>query len=204
MEVRKILTSTVNIEMDHRIAQIYQSNKTVLTSKDLALLWGETHSERLKAQTAYYVKRGALKRLTRGIFAKDKQYEIKELANSLYTPSYISFETVLREAGINFQHYERIFVAAPWSVEKKIDGHTFVFRKLKDTILYNPRGIDNKRNYSIASPERAFLDTLYLMPNYHFDNLEGIRWDICFELVRIYDNKQLLKRLNTYHQDYAA
>ena len=98
--------------MDNLVAKLYQTPKTILTNKDLSLIWEETNPDNLKAKTAYYVKQGTLIRLTRGVFAKDKNYNIKELAASIYTPSYISFETALREAGVIFQHYDTIFVAS--------------------------------------------------------------------------------------------
>lgn len=189
--------------MDNLIAKLYQSSKTVLTIKDIALIWEETNSARLKAKVAYYVKQGALARLTRGVFAKNKNYNPKELATSIYTPSYITFETVLREAGVIFQHYDTLFVAAPWSFTKTIDGHTFTFRKLKNDVLFNAAGIRNEVSYSIATPERAFLDMLYLFPAYYFDNLKSLKWDICFELVPIYHNRQLMKRLQKYQKQYA-
>ncbi len=95
--------------MDSLIAKLYQSSKTILSNKDLALIWQENNEERLYAKAAYYVKQKALIRLTRGVFAKNKDYNLKELATSIYIPSYISFETVLREAGVIFQHYDTIF-----------------------------------------------------------------------------------------------
>lgn len=189
--------------MDNAIVKLYQSPKTILTNKDLALIWGETNLNNLKAKIAYYVRQGALTRLTRGVFTKDKKYNPKELATSIYTPSYISFETVLREAGVIFQHYNTIFVAGPWSRTITIDKNNFTFRKLKDSILYNPTGIDNKSNYSIATTERAFLDMIYLFPKYYFDNFSSIKWKKCFELVAIYKNQQLIKRLNKYHKQNA-
>lgn len=189
--------------MDSSVAKIYQSHKTILTSKDLGLIWEETNQNNLKAKIAYYVKQGALVRLTRGVFAKDKNYDPKELATSLYTPSYISFETVLREAGIIFQHYDTIFAAGPWPRTIIVDKTKITFRKLKDTVLYNPVGVKNKNNYSIASPERAFLDTIYLFPKYPFDNLRSLDWEECFELVNIYHNQQLIKRLKKYRKQYA-
>ena len=187
--------------MENLVAKLYQSSKTIFTNKDLALIWEETNPDNLKAKISYYAKQETLIRLTRGVFAKDKNYNVKELAASIYTPSYISFETALREAGIIFQHYDTIFVAARWPVTKKIDKHNFTFRKLKDSVLYNPTGIKSKNNYSIAAPERAFLDTIYLFPKYHFDDLKSIDWERCAELVKIYENKQLIKRLNRYQKD---
>lgn len=120
MEARVFNAFVKHINMDNLIAKLYQSTKTIFTTKDLALLWGETNSINLKSKIGYYAKQGVLIRLIRGVFAKDKNYNPKELAVSIYTPSYISFETVLREAGIIFQHYDTIFVAGHWPLTKKI------------------------------------------------------------------------------------
>lgn len=188
---------------DNLIAKLYESSKTVLTTKDIALIWQETNQANLIAKIKYYAKKGSLIRLTRGVFAKNKEYEIKELATSIYTPSYISFETVLREAGIIFQYHETIFVAGPYPLIKKIDGHIITFRKLKDSVLYNTTGVKYEKNYSIATPERAFLDTIYLSPNFYFDNLRPINWELCLEFAKIYDNKQLIKRLDKYQKQYV-
>ena len=188
---------------DNLIAKLYQSSKTILTTKDIALIWEETNTANLLSKIKYYAKQGSLIRLTRGVFAKDKNYNPKELATSIYTPSYISFETVLRETGIIFQHHDSVFVAGPYPTTKKIDGNTIVFRKLKDIVLYNALGIKNEKNYSIATPERAFLDTIYLSPKFYFDNLRSINWSTCFEFAKIYDNKQLIKRVIQYQKKYA-
>ncbi len=185
---------------DNLIAKLYASPKTILTTKDIALIWEETNTANLLAKIKYYAKQGLLIRLSRGIFAKNKEYDLKELAGSIYTPSYISFETVIREAGVIFQYHEAIFVAGPYTMTKKIDGHTIIFRKLKDSILYNGLGVKKEKGHSIATPERAFLDTIYLSPKFYFDNLRSINWDMCFELVKIYDNKQLVKRLKNYQK----
>jgi len=189
--------------MDNLVAKLYQTTKTILTNKDLSLIWEETNPDNLKAKTAYYVKQGTLIRLTRGVFAKDKNYNVKELAASIYTPSYISFETALREAGVIFQYYDTIFVAGPYPINKKIDKNSFTYRKMKDSVLYSSIGVKSENNYSIATPERAFLDTIYLFPKYHFDDLKAIDWERCQELVKIYDNKELIKRLNKYQKQYA-
>lgn len=187
--------------MDSLIAKLYWSPKTILSNKDLALIWGITDEQSLYAKTAYYVKQGALIRLTRGVLAKNKDYNPKELATSIYTPSYISFETVLREAGVIFQHYEAIFVATKWTKTMTVDKSTITFRKLKDPVLFNSTGIISKDNYSIATPERAFLDMIYLFPNYYFDNLKSINWEKCDELVKIYNNKSLTKRLSKHKKN---
>jgi predicted transcriptional regulator of viral defense system len=187
---------------DNLIAKLYESPKTILTTKDIALIWGETNTVNLLSKIKYYANRGSLIRLTRGVFAKNRAYDVKELATSIYTPSYISFETVLREAGIIFQHHESIFVAGPYPITKKIGNQAIVFRKLKWCVLYNALGIKHEKNYSIATPERAFLDTIYLSPQFYFDNLRSINWEQCFALAKIYDNKQLIKRIKKYQTNY--
>lgn len=189
--------------MDNLIAKLYRTQKTVLTTKDIALIWQDTNQTNLKAKIAYYVKQGVLIRLTRGVFAKDKNYNSRELAASIYTPSYISFETVLRDAGIVFQHYETIFVAGPWPKTMKVDKHTITFRRLKDELLFNPIGTAFRDNYNIADPERAFLDTIYLFSKYHFDNLSSLNWGRCFELAPMYKNKKMIERLHRYHKIHA-
>jgi len=189
--------------MDSLTAKLYQSTKTILTNRELALIWQENNQNNLNAKTAYYVKQKVLIRLTRGVFAKNKGYNSKELATSIYVPSYISFETVLRESGVIFQHYDTIFVASRWPKTMTIDKYTFTFRKLKDAVLFNSAGIESKDHYSIAGAERAFLDMIYLFPEYHFDNLRSIDWEKCGEMVKIYNNKQLTKRLNKYRKNHA-
>ena len=184
--------------MDNLLVKLYQSSKTVLTSKDIALLWREKDRNNLKSKIAYYVKRGGLRRLRKGIFVKDKNYNLKELATSIYTPAYISFETVLREEGVIFQHHRAVFAASYLSREVECDGNKIVYRKLKNEILTNRSGVKFEEGFSIAEKERAFLDMIYLFGDYHFDNLAGLDKEKCFELARIYHNKRLEKRLEKY------
>jgi len=187
--------------MESLITKLYKTKKTIFTVQELALIWKKTDQNDLYQSVSYYVKTKALIRLSRGLFAIDKKYNLKELGTHIYTPSYISFETVLREEGVIFQHYEDIFLAGKWSIKKNINSQNFVFRKIKAIVLYNLEGIKRKDNYSIATLERAFLDMIYLFPDYYFDNLENIDWDKCFKMVKIYKNKELLKRLNKYYKE---
>ena len=63
--------------MDSLTAKLYQSTKTILTNKDLALIWQENNKNSLNAKNAYYVKQKVLVRLTRGVFAKNNGYNLK-------------------------------------------------------------------------------------------------------------------------------
>ena len=177
------------------ILDIYRLKNTVFSAKDLALIWKETDLDAIKSGINYYVKTDKLYPIRRGIYAKDKNYNKFELATKIYTPSYISFETVLAKAGVVFQFYSQIFVVSYLTREIIADNQTYSYKKIKDTVLTNHIGIENKENYAIAIPERAFLDIMYLYKNYHFDNLAPLRREKVLEILPIYKNKSLEKKV---------
>jgi len=186
------------------ILKIANSSNTVFTFKDIMLLWQETNPANAKSRINYYVKQNLLYPIRRGVYAKSKNYNPYELAIKIITPSYISLETVLAREGVIFQNYDKIFLVSYKTTQTKIDGQTFSFRKIKDQVLMNPAGINVGDAFSIASKERAFLDTIYLNNKYHFDNLSSIDWKKCFELAKIYENKNFEKRLNDYREQSNA
>ncbi len=185
---------------DTDILKLYKSGSTVLTFKDISLIWKGTNRDLVKRRVNYYVKTGKLYPIRRGVYAKDKNYNNFELAEKIYTPSYISLETVLLLEGIIFQHYSSIYVVSYLSREIKCDKKKIIYKKIKNEILMNPKGLLKKENYYIASKERAVLDTLYLYKNYHFDNLRKINWELCYEIAPIYKNKELIKKLEIYRK----
>ena len=107
-------------------------------------------------------------------------------------------------AGIIFQSYGQIFVASYQTKEIVCDGRTYSFKKLKEAVLTNNAGIEDKDNYSIAIKERAFLDILYLNKDYHFDNLSSLAWDKVFELLPMYGNKRMAKKAKEYYEAFKA
>jgi predicted transcriptional regulator of viral defense system len=177
------------------LSKILRCKSTVFNFKDISLLWAETDRNLIKRRINYYVKTGKLYSIRKGLYAKDKNYNKFELATKIYIPSYISFETVLAQTGVIFQFYPQIFVASYLTREIEIEGQKYSFRKVKDIILTNHTGLEFKETYWIASPERAFLDLLYLNKNYHFDNLDPLNKEKIFEILPIYKNKALEKRV---------
>jgi len=181
---------------------LLRSSKTVFSTKDVALLWAEERKKTVSARLNKYVKAGKLIRVRRGLYAKDKNYDKFELATRIYTPSYISFETVLTRAGINFQYYGNIFVASYVNREIDIDGQKITFVRMKSYVLSNTAGIEHKDGYAIATKERAFLDRIYVSKDYHFDHLDPLDWDKVFEVLPIYNNKRMIKKVNEYFKYY--
>ncbi|MEX1061713.1 MAG: type IV toxin-antitoxin system AbiEi family antitoxin domain-containing protein [Patescibacteria group bacterium] len=180
---------------------LLRSPRTVFAVRDVALLWKEERGRLVTARLNKYVKSGKLIRIRRGIYAKDENYDRFGLATKIYIPSYISFETVLTRTGINFQHYSSIFVASYVTREIEISGQKISFIRVKKEVLNNPFGIDNVGGYSIASKERAFLDRLYVSKDYHFDNLDGLDWEKVFDILPLYKNKKIEKKVQEYRKD---
>ena len=185
------------------IKELLRQNQTVFSFQELLLFSKDGNIDALKSRLNYYVKRGDLYHIRRGLYAKDKNYNRFELATKIYTPSYISLETVLIQAAINFQYYTEIFVVTYQTKSLIIDEQTYTFRTLKRSILANPKGIDIKDTYSIASPERAFLDVIYLQKHYHFDDLYPLNWEKVYKILPIYGgHKRMEKMVTMYHNDY--
>ena len=181
------------------LLSLFQKPQTVFTMQEIALLFPQIPYGSLKKRMSYYAKTGSIKKLFRGIYAKD-QYDIFELANKIYAPSYISLETVLQRAGVIFQYYDSIFSVSYVSRTVKADGKTIVYRRLKKEILLNKQGIEEQENVVIASPERAFLDAVFLYRDYHFDNLSSLNWEKVMDLKEIYRSGVFQKRVEEYYQ----
>ncbi len=184
------------------ILNILKSDKTVFSFKDILLGAEESNPDQLKRRLNYYTTHGQLYSIRRGLYAKDKSYNKLELATKIFIPSYISLETVLAEAGMVFQHYNQVFIATYQTKEINCDGQLYSFKKIKDEILTNNIGVEDKNNYSIATKERAFLDVAYLNKDYHFDNLRPLDWDLVFDILPIYNNKRMIKTVNRYYKAF--
>ena len=193
----------MNISRDY-LAELLRSKETVFTTKDAALLWKEGDPTSIKQRLYRYAKAGKLFRIRGGIYAKDDQYNKYELATNIYTPAYISFETVLRNEGIIFQYYSQTFVASYIKRDLVIGANTYVYKSVPRRVLLNPAGIHSGETYAIASAERAFLDTLYVYKSYFFDNLRSINWDKVYELLPLYESPRLTKEVREQQQDAAT
>jgi hypothetical protein len=184
----------VGVKRDY-LLELMRAKSTVFTTSEIALLWGESNVQMVRKKLYRYVKTDKLFSLRKGIYTKDKKYDKYELATKILTPAYVSLETVLARAGVIFQFYSQIFITSYLTREITIDGQTYSFKKIKDTILTNRSGIEGKDNYFIATPERALLDVLYLNKDYHFDNLDNIDWQKVNAILPIYGGNKRIERL---------
>lgn len=181
------------------LTSLLRSNKTVFSSNDIAMLWHETTTNATRVRLHYFVEKGELYRIRKGLYAKNEQYNRLELATRVLSPSYVSFETVLVKEGLIFQYYAPIFIASYTTREITIDQQIYSIRKIKYEILVNATGIDHVNETSIATKERAFLDMLYIDPHFYFDNLRSLDWDKVFDLLPIYTNQRLDNMVKEIH-----
>ena len=177
------------------ILEIYKDRRTVFGLSDIAMLFSEENNKRLSDRMAYYVQTNRLLNPRKGIYAKP-DYNPLELANLLYTPSYISLEYVLQQAGIIFQYDSRYTGVSYLSREVVIDNKTYSYRRIKENSIIDMTGIVlNQENVNIATPERAFLDMLYLNKDFYFDNINPLDRKLIGRILPVYKSVALNKRV---------
>lgn len=177
------------------ILEIYLDKRTVFKLTDIAMLFPQEESRNLGDRMGYYVKTGRLQNPRKGIYTKP-QYNPLELANILYAPSYITLEYVLQQTGIIFQYDSRYTSVSYLSREIEVDGKIFSYRRIKEEIIMDTTGIvRNADNINIATPERAFLDMLYLNKEFYFDNLNPLDRQLIDRIIPAYKSIALEKRV---------
>ena len=175
---------------------IYRDERKVFRFSDIVLLTGETNFQSLNKKMNYYVRTGRLMNPRKGIYTKS-DYDPAELACSIYTPSYVSMEYVLQKSGVIFQYDSSVTSVSYLSRSIEVGDITYRYRKIKREILLNTAGINRQKDYiNIASAERAFLDLMYLSPEYYFDNLNPLNKKMVRKLLTIYQSIALSKRIN--------
>ena len=184
------MSSQINI-----LETILGSQRTVFTLQALMMLTECSDTKKLTKSLHYYAQSGKILNPRKGIYAKPK-YDEQEMACSLFRPSYISLEYVLGRAGVVFQWDDTITSVSYLSREVEVDGKSYRFRIINPEIWVGMEGVVQQGNVAIASPEKAFLDTVYLSAgNCYFDNLRPLSIKKINELLPFYNSSTLNKRV---------
>tara|TARA_B100000315_G_scaffold186633_1_gene176062 strand:- start:978 stop:1571 length:594 start_codon:yes stop_codon:yes gene_type:complete len=123
-----------------------------------------------------YVKQGLLIKIKRNIYVLNEKWKALEredkftLANLIQVPSYISLMSALDYYEITTQ-IQRDFiesVAVKRTKEREVKNTLFNYTKINTNLYF---GFKKEKDFFIATPEKAFLDALYLMSlgRYSFD-----------------------------------
>ena len=79
----------------------------------------------------------------------------------------------------------------------EVDGRDYTFRKIAGSIWAGMDGIRMEDNIAIATPERAFLDMVYLSAgNCYFDNLRPLNRKRITALLPRYGSARLAERVD--------
>lgn len=174
---------------------ILESPRSVFTVQSLMMQTGCSDSGRLTKSLHYFAKEGKIRNPRRGIYTK-QNYDVEELACSLFRPSYISLEFILQHAGVVFQWYDTITCVSYLSRAVEVDDRQYQYRKISPELWIGFEGIEQQDNIAIATPERAFLDMMYLSAgNCYFDNLHPLSVKRIRALLPFYRSKTLNERV---------
>jgi predicted transcriptional regulator of viral defense system len=144
------------------VQRLGQFDKPYWSVADLQKVLGYKDRRTLLVALHRLVRQGVLIRMRRGIYRVSiRSADPAVLANLLYRPSYLSFESALARHGILSQIPYTITLATTRRSKKAtLDGTALEYRQLKADLFFGQR-IEN--GLEIAGPEKALLDALYLM-----------------------------------------
>lgn len=135
-----------------------------------------------------------------------------EIANKIYSPSYVSLETSLSYHGLI---PESIYTVTSISARKTNTFNTaiavFSYRKIKNNLFfgYEIEKYGHKA-FKIASPEKALLDLFYLKPDIRkYNDFESLRInpvnfiqtinkERLFNFLKFFNNKRLTAIINNF------
>lgn len=159
--------------------------KPYFTHEEIARVLGiSTRSSRVSASR--YVKHGLLVRIKRNLYVLREKWKTMDreakfaIANLIQVPSYVSLMTALDYYEITTQIQQDFIesIAEKRTQEVTADITVFNFTRIQKN-LYG--GFIKKNNFFIATPEKAFLDALYLQSlgryNLDIDTLDLSRLD---------------------------
>jgi len=154
-----------------------------------------------KRRLKYNLKKAKLFKLRKWLYSSVpvSQLTISQymVAGSLvYSPSYLSFESVLHQAGVIFQYYDSLSFAGPYTRELQIWDQDLVFWRLPPSLLTYPIGIVTKDHITQATPERAICDILYHNKHYPLDHLpRTLDRKLLMRIATIYSTIKWQKKL---------
>lgn len=143
------------------IRTLQELDRGFFTVADLEKITGLSKNS-LKVTLNRLVKQRILTRLKRGIYQLSLSVvDVKKIANQLYYPSYLSFESALSDYSILSQiPFTQTFATTRKSKKMTIWDTEVEFTQVKKDLFF---GYTFNKGIYIAEPEKALLDQLYLI-----------------------------------------
>jgi len=141
--------------------KIYESKLSLFSVKTLKDILPVEKEGTFFSLLKRLVKSGVLQKIEKNKYLlKTAVVDNFVLANFVYQPSYVSFESALSFYGILSQFpYEITSATSKKPKHKIVQGKAFTFIHLKKNLFW---GYEKKNDFLIAMPEKALLDQLYL------------------------------------------
>lgn len=179
--------------------------KKIVEINDVYLLFPDFDSRRL----CEWQEKGYITKIINGFYIFNdvviNEYILMRIANTIYSPSYLSFETALSHYGLIPEAVYRITSATTrkTKVFNTLQG-SFGYRSISKNLFWGYT-IDPENGFIIATPEKAILDYLYLRKQFNENDLSEWRLNIdeyknivneetIEKYLRIFNNKTLTKK----------
>jgi predicted transcriptional regulator of viral defense system len=158
-----------------KFLELSKINKLYFGYEDISRALGITSQSAIVSANRY-VNQGLLVKMKRNTYVLNEKWKILDredkftLANLVQVPSYISLMTALDYYEITTQ-IQRDFiesVAVKRTKESEVKNTIFSYTRISTNLYF---GFKKEKDFFIATPEKAFLDALYLMSlgRYSFD-----------------------------------
>lgn len=144
-----------------KIQKLQKLDKKYLTTQEVASILDIENQRTLENTIRKLIDESVLEVLEKGKYLiSSKSTNDFEIAQYIYTPSYISFETALNHYGILSQFpYEITSATTKKRTTKTIHEKTFNYLKMKKELF---TGYTKLGDALIASPEKALFDQIYM------------------------------------------
>lgn len=143
------------------VSKIRALGKDVFDVRDVRMLFPR-EAKYINTSLKRLKEAGVITPITRGIYRLfDTSFELEKVATAVLYPSYVSFESALSKYGIiNQGLFELTLATTRHSKRLRIGGVTCEYSQLKPKLFF---GFNLLNGAYIAEPEKAVLDTLYLI-----------------------------------------
>lgn len=143
------------------INQLKTIDKLFYTIADLQKITG-FNADSLYVILNRLINQEGLIRLAPGIYILPERFgEIEKIANAVYFPSYLSFESALSKHGVISQvPYLLTFATISKTKKLQLQNYRIEYRKLKEELFF---GYEiTAEGLMIATPEKALFDMYYI------------------------------------------
>lgn len=178
------------------------SKNLIFTEEDLKLIFPEKSLTQIHNSLTYHFKNGSIKRFKRGIYSLvtprgDNTLSKFSLANTLYSPSFISYESALSHWGLIPEAVYEVTSACFQAKKKMFTTEVGMFSYHHSPVapfFLDVKQADQQNHYLIASPLRALFDLINLRRK-NYQTLSELESDLRIDLV------ELQKIIKTYNAD---